>query len=728
VSNEPKLEAQFKLNALNASHLANWLGLQSTYTKAFALEGVIQADAQQWRLDNLMMSLGHSDLSLSAQRKDLGKKPFLAVDIHSNNLDYGEIKSILPAPEKKQITAQKTSEKLSFNIPVLPQGLDLSDANINIALSQINGVTLPIKDVALNLKIKDGFIGMSPFSVDVNGIKNHGAIYLDLRSADPLIKLWFASDQANLGPILQQLKLSQNIDASFEHLTLYFESHSSLLGDLIGQAKILGDLSNGTLSIRDRQTNKAVLVRVAKGGISAGPNEKVTLKLAGAINDNAIDIKVDTGTAKELMDLSKRIPFELNTKLAKTQLNLAGSLSRKIDDADVDLRLKINGQSLSDLNQLLDVDIPSWGPWGLSGLFKMTNKGYEVNNFDLTVGESILKGKGTLLTDLKPVKLDINLNAHQIRLDDFRMENWANSKVEKQTAEGKTQKEVIDINSLSQKIEQFLNPTFMHSANVIFRAKVDQVLSRSDKLGQGTFDFTLNNGIATIGPVSVETDKGKALWSLKYQPREKDIQLDFHADVDRFDYGLIARHLQPKSDVKGKFNLKVDVSSQAPHLDELWKYAEGDLEFALLPENQKSGVFDLWAVNVLTGLLPVVDPSKESKINCAIGQFHLKNGVVREKVFQIDTSRMRVNGVLYADLKTQQLFAKVRPQAKQAQFLSLATPIEVSGKFDKFNIGPSLFDVAETMLRIGTSVVWVPLQKLFGEKMQADGTDICPAF
>jgi hypothetical protein len=163
-------------------------------------------------------------------------------------------------------------------------------------------------------------------------------------------------------------------------------------------------------------------------------------------------------------------------------------------------------------------------------------------------------------------------------------------------------------------------------------------------------------------------------------------------------------------------------------LSDLWKYAGGDLEFALSPENQKSGVLDLWAVNVLTGLLPVVDPSKESKINCAIGQFHLENGVVREKLLQIDTSGMRVNGVFYADLKTQQLFAKVRPQAKKAQFLSLATPIEVTGTFDKFNIGPSLFDVAETMLRIGTSVVWVPLKKLFGDNMQADGADICPAF
>ena len=728
IFSEPKLDAKFEINALNSSDLANWFGLQSAYARAFALDGNFQADAQQWRLDNLSMKLGHSDLSLTAQRKNLDKKPFLVLDLHSNNIDYSEIKLILPAPDNNQAATKQAQKNLSFDIPVLPHGIDLSDADINIRLAKVSGVALPVKHVAFNVSVKNGFIGISPFSVDVSEIQNHGAIYLDLRSADPTIKLWFASDHANLGPILNQLKLSQNVDANFDQFALYLESHSSLLGDLIGQAKILGDLSNGNIIIRDPQTKKAVLVRVAKGGITARANEKISLKLAGAINENPIDIRVDTGTAKELMDISKRIPFELNTNVAKTQLNLTGSLSRKVDDADVDMHLRVGGQNLSDLNQLLNVDIPPWGPWTLSGLFKMTDKSYEVSNFDLTVGESILKGKGTLLTDIKPAKLDVNLTAQQVHLDDFRMENWAKSRDDKQFAEVKVNKQAVDVGSVSQKIEQFLNPHFMQSANVIFKVKVDRVLSRNDKLGQGTFDFTLANGLATIGPVSVETDKGKALWWLKYQPREKDIQLDLHAEVDKFDYGIIARHLQAKSDVKGKFSLKVDVSSQAPHFSELWKYAGGDLEFAIVPENQKSGVFDLWAVNILTGLLPVVDPSRESKINCAIGQFHLENGVVREKSLQIDTSRMRVNGVLYADLKAQQLFAKVRPQAKSAQFLSLATPIEVTGSFDKFNIGPSLFDVAETVLRIGTSIAWVPLKKLFGEKMQSDGADICPAF
>lgn len=724
----PTFDLRFKMNATDSTDLASWLGLQSKHPKIFALDGDFHVDDKQWKLEHVVLKLGHSDFELNAQRANSDKTPLILVGLSSDHIDYAELKMLLPDSAQVSPQGKDSKDQFRFNIPILPQGVDLRDAKINIALKKIDGIPLLVKNVDFKINIKNGFIGSSPFSFDINEIHNRGSIYLDLRSADPVIKLWFASNQVNIGNILQQLKISQKVDARFEHFALYVESHSALLGDLIGQAKVLGDLSNGVILIEEPQTKKTATIQIDKGGIFAAPHEKLALVMAGSFNENPINIKVDTGQLEALMDVTKRVPFALNAQVAKTELNLAGSLSRKLEDADLELQLKVNGEKLSNLNRLLGIDVPSWGPWSLSGVLKTTNKSYEISDFDLQVGLSALKGRGELITSINPVKLNINLIAPQIRLDDFRVDGWGKSKDAKTDLSNKDTQKEMSGEALSQKVEQFLSPTLMRSLNIDFNAKVDRVVSGNDKLGKGSFDFLLNNGQATIGPVSVETDKGRALGWLKYQPQDKNVQMDFHLDVDRFDYGIIARYLQPKSDVKGRMNLKVDVSSQASHLSELWKYAGGDLDFAVLPENQKAGVFDLWAVNILTGLLPVVDPSKESKVNCAIGKFQLKNGVVREQSLQIDTSRMRVTGVLYADLKAQKIFAKVRPQAKEAQFFSLSTPIEVTGSFDKFKIGPSLVDVAETALRIGTSVVWVPLKKLFSEKMLMDGADICPSF
>jgi AsmA family protein len=157
------------------------------------------------------------------------------------------------------------------------------------------------------------------------------------------------------------------------------------------------------------------------------------------------------------------------------------------------------------------------------------------------------------------------------------------------------------------------------------------------------------------------------------------------------------------------------------------RHGSGRIDFAVWPENMKAGVFDLWAVNLLVSLVPQVDPSKESRVNCAIGSFQLTDGQLVDRAIILDTTRMRVVGTGTADFKNEKVWLRMSPQAKKAQFLSLATPIEVNGTFTDPKIGVSPGDVVETVARVATSIVWVPLQKLFGKKIPADGNDACTA-
>jgi hypothetical protein len=143
------------------------------------------------------------------------------------------------------------------------------------------------------------------------------------------------------------------------------------------------------------------------------------------------------------------------------------------------------------------------------------------------------------------------------------------------------------------------------------------------------------------------------------------------------------------------------------------------------PEKLPAGVFDLWAVNLFVALLPTLDPSNTSVVNCAVGRFTLNDGKLMQKQLVIDTSRMRVNGNAQVTFADEQVRVRLQPQAKTAQFLSLATPIEVNGSFDQFKVGPNPGDIMQTIARLATSIIWVPIQKLMGEKLPADGADVC---
>jgi len=212
---------------------------------------------------------------------------------------------------------------------------------------------------------------------------------------------------------------------------------------------------------------------------------------------------------------------------------------------------------------------------------------------------------------------------------------------------------------------------------------------------------------------------------LKYEPGEKDVLVNLRAEAKNFDYGILARRFDHNSEMSGVFSLEVEVNAHSQYLADIMKYGKGHIDFVVWPENLKSGLLDIWAVNVLMALLPAVDSSGESRVNCAIGRFVLGDGKLSDKSILIDTSRMRVTGKGSVDFAAEKIQLYVKPRAKTPQFLSFAIPIEVSGGLNNFSVGVSAKDAVESVGQLATSFVWVPMQMLFGKDIPADGSDVC---
>jgi hypothetical protein len=195
--------------------------------------------------------------------------------------------------------------------------------------------------------------------------------------------------------------------------------------------------------------------------------------------------------------------------------------------------------------------------------------------------------------------------------------------------------------------------------------------------------------------------------------------------VDRFDYGILARRIKPGTDLDGLFSLQVKLDARAPALDALMQHANGRIDFAVWPHNFKAGIFDLWAVNLFVALIPAVDPSSASKVNCAVGRFNLRDGKLTQDEILMDTSLMRVNGEGKVDFNTEALAFRLVPKPKTPQFFSLATPVGVSGRITDFKIGVAGSDVMDTAGRLLASIFVVPFQKLTQQSLPRDGADVC---
>jgi hypothetical protein len=76
-------------------------------------------------------------------------------------------------------------------------------------------------------------------------------------------------------------------------------------------------------------------------------------------------------------------------------------------------------------------------------------------------------------------------------------------------------------------------------------------------------------------------------------------------------------------------------------------------------------------------------------------------------------------------MKNEQLDLLIWPQAKRERFLSVSTPIAITGTFDDFRIGVEPGGFIGTAIRWYTSLIYVPFKWLTGERFPADGTATC---
>ena len=721
-------QLQFSLGASQAGDVAAWLGLSPEARAPVALAGQLSMADDSWKLTNMVFQIGQSSVYAELSRSRTEGRPRISGRIEATSIHVAELESIVSGNATAKSNASSKSST-TLDIPLLPQRLTFDDADLRFRAQGIQGTRLAMGELGFDMHLREGYMQSSPFFANIAGARFDGALMLDLRE-EPRVQLWLGAKDVDVGKVLRQLKLARDLESGFDRFTLYLDSHSAQLSSLLTNAKLIGEIRGGRLVVRDAGSGTKANVMIRQGTLTAMPGERLRLEIGAALDDIPLELALYSAPVKDLIDASRRVPFELSMSAVSTRLTLSGTMDRDIEARDVELGMKVQGERFNQLDKLLHVSLPPWGPWSAAGRFRMSTRGYEVEDLQLKVGSSTLNGRGSLVTSTGRPRLDIALNAQLIQLDDFRLNGW--SATEAQAANAAPADRALDQEALrksaaekSDQIQGLLSPATLKKIDASLSVRVERVMSSKDVLGNGDIVVRLRDGRADIGPIKVEMPGGSAVWSLAYEPTERDVMARLKIDVDNFDYGVLGRRMKPDTDIDGRFTLHANVSSRAPRLSQILRHGSGQIEFAVWPKNLRSGVFDMWAVNVLTALLPTINPNNESKVNCAVGRFGLDSGKLSQRALVIDTSQMRVTGNSSVDFVDEKLNIRLQPQAKTAQFLSLATPIEVSGSFSKFQVGVRPGDVVETVVRLATSIIWVPIKKLFSEKVPVDGSDVC---
>jgi hypothetical protein len=563
----------------------------------------------------------------------------------------------------------------------------------------------------------------SPFGATFAGTPFGGTVGLDLRGEIPEASLAMSAEKVDVGRLLRALNVAEDLETSVDALEVALTGRGSRLLEMFERSSFAAKLRGGSLKLRGPGNRLAADLRLAEATAAAEPGRPIAIRLDGALDDIPVGIRISSGTLADFAQDAKHIPFSLTAEGAGARLALDGRATLPVREASADLKLLLSGDRLDSLNRLSRTNLPPWGPWSIAGPLRITPTAYEVTELDVSVGASRLTGRGRLELGGGRPRLDVRVSAPRVQLDDFKLAGWSAFAASADDA---------DLEALRDKVKGAATRTqALASAQVLRRldayvdAEVSEVLSGPDRLGSGWLRLQLEDGRLLLGPAELNTPGGTARLAGSYEPSDRDVQVALGAYVDRFDYGILGRRIRPDAGAEGLFSLELELAGRAPALSSLMEHANGRIDFAVWPRNLKAGVFDLWAVNVFLALLPEVDPSAESRVNCAFARFDLHDGRLTPDAMLIDTSRIRVRGAGGVDFADQTLAFRFEPRAKEPQPFSLATPVEVTGKLTDFRVGPSAGDVLATVPRFLGSLLLVPFEWAGVELVPRDGRDVC---
>lgn len=465
------------------------------------------------------------------------------------------------------------------------------------------------------------------------------------------------------------------------------------------------------------------------GAMKAGHPFDLTFK--GQLLEAPYVTNVNIASLEEFI-LKNRSWLTINTKIADTRFDLSGGIELEKVLKSLRLKVSVEGDRLDSLNRLLKIDLPPLKAYHGGGTLLLQKNRVDLTDLAIQVGESRLHGDININTSGTRPMVTVNMKAPRIQLDNFDTGDWSPEK-DNTGHSGKGKYNPAQKENLSDRkkklantgqLKELISPEVLKTINVKMDVTADKVFSGKDELGSGNLTFSLKDGQLVLDPVQLNIPGGDFFLSASLRPDPAEPEASLKAVIKNFDFGIWVRHIKPKEKMGGIINLDLDLKSTAGRKEDLMKKGSGYFDYSGRLENLKSGVVDLWAVNLITAALSR-EKENESRINCVVGRWTLKDGLLTPDLFLIDTTKIRICGQGQIDFNKEYIDIKVAPVPKRPEYFNLATPLQIQGSFANLGIGIQPGGLFGTAVKFIVSPVTVSVKRMVNKDLPVDGSDVC---
>lgn len=457
-------------------------------------------------------------------------------------------------------------------------------------------------------------------------------------------------------------------------------------GSSDGTAPVINRLTldQGLLRFRDSAKNTDLKLNVTTLTRSDGKDE-VSLRAAGTFQGAQAKAAGTGGSLLSIKDPNANYPVDLEFRVGATKASLKGTIKGLARFAGADLDMDLSGQSMADLYNILGLAIPPTPAYRVKGHLARKESVWQFHQFSGQVGESDLSGdldvryaqgrpdmRGTLtskLLDLHDLGGFIGASATQRSVGQKQPANAQSADAGAQSDGGR----VLPASPFH------LDKLRAMDADIRFQGKA----IRHDKLPIDDMDthILLKDGVLNLKPINFGVAGGNIASNITLEAADP-IRLDADLKFQRLDLAK----LMPDKDIfkngSGLIGGRAVIKGRGNSVAALAAHADGTVGIASSGGRVSKLLLDMLGLNAVQIIKELFAGDEEVELRCAVGDFEVKDGQMRPRVFLIDTEATTISISGSINLRDETLDLTAQPVPKQLKPLAkLHLPLHAKGTF-----------------------------------------------
>ncbi|MBR7946506.1 AsmA family protein [Burkholderia cenocepacia] len=463
--------------------------------------------------------------------------------------------------------------------------------------------------------------------------------------------------------------------------------------------------ASGASAASVRSASTATAASGASGAAApakpSGPTYAFGLKVDGRYKNVPINGTGKVGGVLAIQDTSRPFPLQADVKAGDTRLAIVGTLTDPMHLAALDLRLWLQGTSMSHLYQLTGITLPDTPPYAtegrLIGNFKPHASTFRYENFNGRVGGSDLGGTLTWAQREPRPKLSGELVSNLLQFSDLAPvigADTAASKAKRGDTTRQPPDRVLPVATFRTERWSAIDADVKFTGRKLIKSPQLPITNLYTHI-------LLQDGVLSLEPLQFGVAGGT-------------LATNAHLDGSRTPlkgrFTLAARHLKLKQlfptqkvmqTALGEINGDASLSATGNSPAALAATSTGEVKALITNGRISRLLMEAAGLNVANVVYEKLFGNRDVNINCAAIDFAATDGMLDPKVFALDTDDALINVDGLINLRDESLDLKIHPHTKGFRIFSLRSPLYAKGTFKNPKVG---VDAGALALRAGAMV------------------------